>query len=336
MGIFNTKIDRRKFINLLTGSGLALISGCSKKANPVNKTDPPPPPPTEPQVKKIALLKTTDRKEGVTRVMEMLEFPDMNGKHVIVKPNFNTADPPPASTHNDTLRQIIVEIKKRSASEVTLAERSYRNFEQVIDNKGMSEMASDLGFNIKSLEADNTRHYWKSNMTHWNNGFELPETIANAEYIVSTCCLKTHHTGVITMALKLGVGILPSLHMQELHGSSRINSMIAEINMAYRPKLIVMDGVKTFIDGGPSHGTVKDGNVIIAGTDRIAIDAVGTAVLKDLGSTRVQGKIFDLEQIKRACEIRIGITSPSQIEFVTDDTVSSDYAEVLAEILTQG
>ena len=259
----------------------------------------------------------------------------MAGKHVVLKPNFNTADPPPASTHNDTLRQLVLEIQNRQASAITLAERSYQTFQDVLQIKGIGSIANELGFTIKHLENDEYSVFNRSGL-HWQNGFRLPLTIADAEYLVSTCCLKTHHTGVITMSLKLSVGILPFLHMQELHGSSEINSMIAEINLAYKPDLIVMDGVKTFISGGPSQGTMREGNVILAGTDRVAIDAVGTAILKDLGSTRVSGRIFKLEQIERAIELGLGIKQPDQIEFITGDTASRDYAEKLTAILANG
>lgn len=332
MEILKDKLNRREFIKHLTLGSLTLMYGCSKDSPETYQYNPDPTPlPTT----KVALCKTQDRNEGVKTVMELLEFPSMQDKHVVVKPNFNTADPPPASTHNDTLRQLITEIKNRGASDVTLAERSYQSFNQVISQKGIDTMSQELGFSIQYLGSDEYTIYNRNDL-HWQNGFRLPNTISNAEYIVSTCCLKTHHTGVITMALKLGVGILPTLHMSELHSSTRINSMIAEINLAYKPNLIVMDGVKTFIAGGPSSGTVSDGNVIVAGTDRIAIDAVGTAILKDLGSTRVSGKIFQLEQIERAVELGLGIKQPEQIEFVTADQTSRDYAENLTEILAQG
>jgi uncharacterized protein (DUF362 family) len=205
----------------------------------------------------------------------------------------------------------------------------------VIQTKAIDDLANEMGFNIKNLDVDEYSIFNRSDL-HWQNGFRLPLTIADADYIVSTCCLKTHHTGVITMSLKLSVGIIPFLHMQELHGSERINSMIAEINLAYKPDLIVMDGVKTFISGGPSQGTVRDGNVILAGRDRIAIDVVGAAILKDLGSTRVSGKIFSLEQIQRAKELKLGIKQPDQIEFVTDDEESRQYAETLTSIIANG
>jgi uncharacterized protein (DUF362 family) len=338
MALFDEDQSRRQFIKNLTVGSMALFVGCSKESTAPDSNDNNDPPPDPLPKTQIALIKTADRTQGVHAVLEMLEFPSMSGKHVVLKPNFNTADPPPASTHNDTLRQLILEIQDRQASAVTLAERcyeAYQSFEDVIQLKGIDDMANELGFNIKHLGTDEYTVFNDSRL-HWQNGFRLPLTIDDAECIVSTCCLKTHHTGVITMSLKLSVGILPFLHMNELHGSNRINSMIAEINLAYKPDLIVMDGVKTFISGGPSHGTVRDGNVILAGTDRIAMDVAGTAILKELGSARVSGQIFDLEQIRRAKELQLGIEGPDQIEFITADEESRNYAEQITTIMANG
>lgn len=217
MHIFKENLGRRGFLKTLALSSFTLLSECSKETsnpdyeNNQNEPEPDPLPTT-----KIALHKTQDRVAGVKKVLELLDFPVMQGKHVVVKPNFNTADPAPASTHNDTLHQLITEIRDRGASQITLAERSYQNFNVVIDQKGINDMANELGFAIKYLGTDEYEIVNRNDL-HWQNGFRLPKTIKNAEYIVSTCCLKTHHTGVITMSLKLSVGILPSLHMQELH-----------------------------------------------------------------------------------------------------------------------
>jgi len=55
-----------------------------------------------------------------------------------------------------------------------------------------------------------------------------------------------------------------------------------------------------------------------SGTDRIAVDAVGLAILKDLGSNRaIMGKkIFEQEQIARAAELGLGASAPDEIEVV--------------------
>src|SRR4030042_1702741 len=114
--------------------------------------------------------------------------------------------------------------------------------------------------------------------------------------------------------------------------------MIAEIKTAYSPDLIVLDGVEAFVDGGPHIGTRKNANVILAGTDRVAIDAVGVAILRSLGTTPEvsKGKIFDQDQIKRAAELGLGVKSADEIEIVTGDKDSEDYAEVIRGILGRG
>ena len=67
----------------------------------------------------ISLVKTEDRKNGVVEALSMLDIPSMKGKKVFLKPNFNTADPAPGSTHNDILSTLVKEIKERDAHSVT-------------------------------------------------------------------------------------------------------------------------------------------------------------------------------------------------------------------------
>jgi uncharacterized protein (DUF362 family) len=111
--------------------------------------------------------------------------------------------------------------------------------------------------------------------------------------------------------------------------------MIAEINTAYRPDLIVLDGVDAFTTGGPDTGTLVHPEVILAGTDRIAVDAVGVALLRHYGTTPevAAGAVFDLDQIKRASELGLGVTSAGQIEIVTADRPSEEFAKRIREIL---
>ncbi len=117
-----------------------------------------------------------------------------------------------------------------------------------------------------------------------------------------------------------------------------MRKMIAEINQAYNPSLILLDAIEAFVDGGPAKGTRKRADVIIAGTDRIAIDAVGIAILKGLGSNEaIMGKrIFEQEQIVRAVELGLGVSKPEDIEIVADDEEGRSYAERLREILLKG
>lgn len=290
----------------------------------------------------IALFKTQDRRQGVQEVLRLLDFPSVREKKIFLKPNFNTADPTPGSTHNDTLSQIIKELRKRKALEIILGERSGPPpTHKVLEDKGIFSLAQELNFNIINFEelSDEEWVHFNPSGIHWENGFYIPRTAVEAEYFVSTCCLKTHQFGgVFTLSLKLAVGLTPKKLMRELHRSPDQRKMIAEINLGYKPQVIVLDGVEAFVDGGPSKGTKKNGNVFLAGSDRIAIDAAGVAVLKELGSNdAIMGrKIFEQGQIKRAVELGLGIKEPDQIEFVTSNPASREYAERLKSILAQG
>jgi uncharacterized protein (DUF362 family) len=210
-----------------------------------------------------------------------------------------------------------------------------------MEQKGIFDLASDLGFAVVNYEEipEADWVHFGANGTHWPDGYWLPRQVVNAEYNVSTCCLKTHgFGGVFTMSLKLSVGLTPKNIRMPMHRSPHMRRMIAELNVGYQPQLIVLDGVSAFTDGGPSRGELKQANVIIAGDDRVAIDAVGLAVLKQLGSNEaIMGrKIFEQEQMARAVELGLGITSADQIEFVTPDAVSREYAERLEGTLALG
>lgn len=291
---------------------------------------------------RVALVRTRDRRKGVAEVLKLLGPSGIEGKHVVLKPNFNTADPAPGSTHNDTLAQLVYELYERGARRITLGESSGPPATRgVMEQKGIFDLARELRFDVVNYEEipDSEWLSFGPGSTHWPDGFALPRLAVNAEYFVSTCCLKTHgYGGVFTMSLKLSVGLTPKAIRRPMHRSPHMRKMIAELNLPYRPQLIVLDGVDAFVDGGPARGELREANVMMAGTDRVAVDAVGLAVLKELGSNAaiMERKIFEQEQIARAVELGIGVAGPDHIELVTADEASRAYASRLEAILAQG
>jgi uncharacterized protein (DUF362 family) len=145
------------------------------------------------------------------------------------------------------------------------------------------------------------------------------------------------------MSLKLHVGVVPTSrhgykYMSELHGSPHQRKLIAEINAPFKPDLVVLDGIDAFVDGGPATGKRAKGNVFLASRDRVAIDAVGLAILQSLGSNAqvMNTKIFEQEQIARAAEIGIGASSASEIEVLSANAESQPYRDRIVEILNKG
>ena len=77
---------------------------------------------------------------------------------------------------------------------------------------------------------------------------------------------------------------------------------------------------------------------MIAGDDRVAVDAVGLAMLKSLGANKaiMGSRIFEQEHIARAVELGLGVERPDAIDIVTGDAESRAVADELKLILAQG
>jgi uncharacterized protein (DUF362 family) len=295
---------------------------------------------------KTFLTKTIDRKEGVDRSLASLDANLVKGKDVLLKPNFNTADITPGSTHNDTLEALIKGLWFMGAKSVTLGERSYPPLLDVMEAKGVLPILRQL--DVKLINFDELPEKdWvlvSPRESHWQNGFRVARPILESECLVLTCCLKTHqYGGIFSMALKLAVGVVPTTrhgfsYMTELHGSPHQRRMIAEINQAFTPALVVLDGIDTFTDGGPMTGRKARADVFLASTDRVAIDAVGVAILKSLGSNQaiMDIPIFEQEQIARAAELNLGVSSASQIDLVSMEGESREMRDRIAAILAVG
>jgi uncharacterized protein (DUF362 family) len=287
----------------------------------------------------VYLVSTPDRKEGVKRCFQYLGQLPYKGKHLFLKPNFNTADPSPGSTHNDTLEQMILELQKTQPASLTFGDRcGPAVMAEVIKERGLDVLAQRLGVELINFE-EMPQEDWipiKDERFHWPEGIHLPKSVLDADVVISTCTLKTHaFGGVFSMSLKLGVGLVPK-DFKTLHHSEHMRKMIAEINLAYDPAFTLMDGVDAFTDGGPMKGTMAKGNVMMVSDDRIALDAVGIAMLRHLGSNEaiMNTPIFDQEQIARAVELGLGVSSVDKIDIVTDDPDSAALAELLKPFLS--
>jgi uncharacterized protein (DUF362 family) len=74
---------------------------------------------------------------------------------------------------------------------------------------------------------------------------------------------------------------------------------------------------------------------MIVGRDRVAVDVVGLALLRSLGTTQQvsQGSIWDLEQIQRATELGLGASHSQQIEIITADTPRQKLADQVLSMI---
>ncbi|MDX2231714.1 MAG: DUF362 domain-containing protein [Leptolyngbyaceae cyanobacterium bins.349] len=291
-------------------------------------------------VSRVVLVKTSDRVAGTRKALDLLQLDGIVGKTVFLKPNYNTADAAPAATDSALLEALIQELQNAKAGKITIGDRSgMANTRQAMTSKGVFQLAEKYG--LEAIVLDELQRqdwqYFPSADTHWTKGFAFAKPILAAGAIVNTCCLKTHRFGGhFTLSLKNTVGMVAKTvpgddynYMTELHSSPHQRLMIAEINQAYQPALVLLDGVEALVNGGPEAGKLVQSGVILAGTDRVAVDAVAIGILRSLGTTSevANGSIWQLEQIRRAVELGLGAGSSEQIDLITADTASQTMAD---------
>ena len=189
----------------------------------------------------IFIAGASDRRSGVERVLTEFDLSGFSGTSVAIKANYNSADPPPASTHIDTLDALCSAILEQKPAGLTLGERSRMgNTRTVLNEMGVTALSRERGFAMIVLDEleRNGWHEIQAPGLHWLRGFYLANIFARADRVVQTCCLKTHrYGGHFTLSLKNSVGLVakrvPGLDynfMNELHGSPYQRRMIAEIN----------------------------------------------------------------------------------------------------------
>jgi uncharacterized protein (DUF362 family) len=286
----------------------------------------------------------SNRVKGVKILLD--EFDVATEGTVALKANYNSDDPFPATTHPETLRALIEGIKSMASGEIVMAERSgMGRTRTVLRNRGVIDLSKKLGFKLTDLDAMVSEGWTDINSEglHWKNGFMIARLFQEADKVVSTCCLKTHRFGGhFTMSLKNSVGLIAARspgfeydYMRELHTSPFQRLMIAEINKFYGTDLVIMDAAQGFVRGGPERGEPVEPKVLLASKDRVAIDAVGVALLRHYGTTPevMRGRIFDLEQIARASRLGVGVTSQDQIDLIPLDDQGQRACDMIRNVL---
>ena len=100
----------------------------------------------------VSLVHTDGRENGVVSSINALGINPVKNKDVLIKPNFNTADVTPGSTHNDTLVALVEEIWKMGAKTISLGERSFPITREVMEKKGVLPLMEKLEVRIVDFD----------------------------------------------------------------------------------------------------------------------------------------------------------------------------------------
>ncbi len=237
------------------------------------------------------------------------------GDVVFLKPNFNTADPYPASTDLPFLKAAVELLYEAGAKLVMIGESSTYtlNTRKVLEQRGVFALQETMATPPRIYVLDELEWVKKEIPNgKYLKSASIPKLLEKADKIVYLPCLKTHSQGRFTASLKLSVGLMKPLERVRLH-LRRLEEKVAELNVLIKPDLIIMDARKVFVTDGPSEGQIEAPNLILASNDRVAIDVEGVKILRSYGAkNHLNMPVWELPQIKRAAELELGAKSEEE------------------------
>jgi uncharacterized protein (DUF362 family) len=278
-------MNRREFIKVSAAASLSsLVGGCRPSVrwdrDAYRKT----------ATSRVAILEArsyqTSLKDIISRGIHLLKL-DVKGKRIVLKPNLVEFDPKGViNTHPAVIEAAIGSFRSLGAREVVVAEGPghRRDSEYLLTASGIYDVINEHRVRYVDLNTDDVRlTKLRSSFTNLRQLY-LPETLFNADLLVSMPKLKTHHWAGVTLSLKNMFGVVPgsvygwpknALHWAGIHGS------ILDINSSLPiPQFAIVDGIVGMEGNGPLQGQAKQSGVLILGDDLVAVDATAARLMK--------------------------------------------------------
>lgn len=208
------------------------------------------------------------------------------GKKVVVKPNLLLAFPPEAAaTTHPAVVQAVCEELIAADCKVVVAESAggaavLQRQKKLYNVTGMEQAASASGAELPLTFDVRTVKYPAGQVCR---SFQLLSEIADAEFLVDVGKMKTHGFAYYTGAVKNLFGSVPGLTKPAMHSlypdREHFAGMIADLCELVHPGFCILDGVYGMEGHGPSGGSPKRANVIVAGVNPYAVDLAAMHVM---------------------------------------------------------
>jgi uncharacterized protein (DUF362 family) len=271
-------LTRREWLAGSAGTALAstaLLTGCGQERLIV------------PSIVSIVRAPAYDQRvyETVRRMLEEHSL-DVRGRNVVLKPNLVEFEPQSSiNTHPLLVHAAFEAFRAMGAASVRIAEGPghRRNTLDLADAAGYFNTVPRFEDVFVDLNLDEVTRVRPARQVSRLGPLYLPNTALGADLLVSMPKMKTHHWVAATLSMKNLFGLVPGgiygwpknvLHWAGIHES------IADLNAAFPRQFAIVDGIVGMEGNGPIQGTPKPVGLLVAGRDRVAVDATCCRIMR--------------------------------------------------------
>jgi uncharacterized protein (DUF362 family) len=206
-------------------------------------------------------------------------------RRVLLKPNL--VEPSRRIPHMTTHPAVIVaavDVFRSFGAEVVVGEAPghMRDTLYVLQEAGVLGPLREA--NARFVDLNYEQVAWRPNLGGFSGleGFYLPRSVAEADFVVSMPKLKTHHWVGMTAAMKNFYGVLPGIKYgwpkNVLHHNG-IPETVADINCSLPSTLAIVDAIECMEGDGPILGSQKSMGLVLVGSNLAGLDASAARIM---------------------------------------------------------
>lgn len=198
------------------------------------------------------------------------------GARVLIKPNAGTAAGPETGTVTDpgVIEALTGLLFEAGAGQVTIAESSAVGMDTMNSFRvtWLAEVARKTGAGLVDLKRGAVIEKKVPGGLVFES-IRVFRQVTECDLLINVPTLKTIFSVPVSLGMKNLKGLLPDSEKRRFHHTD-LNRGIADLNQAVRPHLNIIDGIT-----GSELYSPKEANLLIAGTDIVALDTVGCLVM---------------------------------------------------------
>jgi uncharacterized protein (DUF362 family) len=220
-----------------------------------------------------AARKAVDALGGMSRFVR-------KGNRVVLKPNMSFASGPDraSNTHPALVFAIAQMCLEAGAEQVMVVDNPLQSAELCLRRAGVADACKSLKNVYVQMFTDH-KFYREVKVPQGKvlDRVEVLKEVLDSDVLICLPQAKSHSNTGVSMGIKGLMGVI--WDRWSFHSKYNINQALADLATVLRPKLTVLDATRALTTGGPGGpGEVVKPNLVIAGSDPVAVDSFGVSV----------------------------------------------------------
>ena len=209
------------------------------------------------------------------------------GQRVLIKPNALLGETPDhaVTTHPAVISAVVKAVVKAGGTALVgdSPGNAHSNVAQTMEKTGIRAAAEENGGQLIYFQQGGVADLPSPSHSLKMPSIRIAKAVLDADVIINLPKLKTHGLTLYTGAIKNMFGSVPGFHKSSYHiacpRASDFAAAIVDIFQITKPALNIMDAVVGMEGPGPNSGDPRKMGLLLASTDGVAIDAVGSYLI---------------------------------------------------------